>query len=77
MQIGLVGQLQVRGAAVGLAEDGDRLDAQLAAGADDPQGNLTAVGNQDAFEHRWSGRVGAWTATIRTATCAVSTLNSG
>jgi hypothetical protein len=31
--------------------DCDRLDAQLAAGALDAQGNLTAVGYEDLFEH--------------------------
>ena len=46
--IGLVGQFQVGGAAVGLAEDGHRLDAQLAAGAEDAQGDLTAIGDQDS-----------------------------
>ena len=43
--IGLVGQFEVGGAAVGLAEDGHGFDAQLAAGANDPQGDLTAIGN--------------------------------
>ena len=62
--IGLVGQVEVGGAAVGLAEDGDRLDAQLAAGADDPQGDLAAIGDQNAFEHACP-------------TACVSTLNSG
>ena len=49
---GLVGQVQIRRIAVGLAEDGHDLDAQVAAGADDPQGDLAAVGDQDALEHR-------------------------
>ena len=48
---GLVGQGQVRRVAVGLAEDGHDLDAQVAAGPDDPQGDLTAVGDQDALKH--------------------------
>ena len=43
----LVGELQVRGVAVGGGVDDDRLDAHLAAGADDAQGDLTAVGDQD------------------------------
>ena len=47
-----VGQLQVGGVAVGLRVDGDRLDAQLLAGPDDPQGDLAAVGDQDSLEHR-------------------------
>src|SRR5262249_10686012 len=51
---GLVGQLEVGGAAVGLAVDGDHFDAEVLAGADDPQGDLTAIGNQDTLEHdRW------------------------
>ena len=49
--IGLVGQRQVVRAAVGLAENGHGLDAQLAAGTKDPQGDLTPVGNEDALEH--------------------------
>jgi hypothetical protein len=49
--IRLVGQFQVGGAAVGLAEDGHRLHAELAAGADHAQGDLTAIGDQDPFEH--------------------------
>ena len=50
--IGLVGHLQVGGAAVGLAEDGHGLHAQLAAGAEDPQGDLAPIGNENAFEHQ-------------------------
>jgi len=34
------------------AEDGHRLDAQLAAGADHAQRNFAAIGNKNAFEHR-------------------------
>ena len=52
--IGFVGQFQVGGAAVGLAEDGHGLDAQLAAGAEDAQGDFAAVGNQDSLEHGYS-----------------------
>ena len=60
--IGLVGQVEVGGAAVGLAEDGHRFDAQLAAGTKDAQGDFTAIGNQNSLEHGYS---------------RVSTLNSG
>jgi hypothetical protein len=49
---GLVGQLQVGSIAVGLAEDGDHLDSQVSASADHAQGNFTAVGNQNALEHK-------------------------
>src|SRR5439155_10165884 len=48
---GVVGEVEVGGVAVGLAVDGDDLDAQLLAGPDDPQGDLAAVGDQDALEH--------------------------
>jgi hypothetical protein len=37
---------------VGLAVDGDGLDAELLAGAQDAQRDLAAVGDQDALEHR-------------------------
>ena len=49
--IRLIRQFQVGCAAIGLAEDGDRLDTHLAAGAKYPQGDLTSVGNQNSFEH--------------------------
>ena len=55
--IGFVGQLQIVRAAVGLAEDGDRLDAQLAARADDPQRDFTAVGYQNSLVHGQVSRV--------------------
>jgi hypothetical protein len=47
----LVGQLDVLGVAVGLGIDHHRLDAHLAAGALDAQGDLAAVGDQDFLEH--------------------------
>ena len=52
--IRLVGQLQIGGAAVGLAENGHGFDAQLAAGAKDAQGDFTAIGNQNSLEHGYS-----------------------
>src|SRR5262249_60425426 len=45
------GQAEVGGDAVGLGEDGDGLDAEVLAGADDPQGDLAPVGDKDALEH--------------------------
>ena len=48
----LVGQFKVRGPAVGLAENGDRLHAQLTAGADHTQGDFAPIGYQNPFEHR-------------------------
>lgn len=50
--VGLVGHLQIGGAAVGLAEDGHRLDAHFPAGAKYPQGNLASIGNEYAIEHQ-------------------------
>ena len=54
--IGLGGQIEIGRAAIGLAEDGHRLDAHLAASAKDPQGDFTAIGNQDSLEHQKRGQ---------------------
>ncbi len=48
----LVGLAHVRSARVGVAVHGDRRDAHLAAGADDAQRDLAAVGDQDLLEHQ-------------------------
>ena len=47
----LVGEADVQRVLVGLGVDGDGLDAELAAGADDAQGDLAAVGDEDFLEH--------------------------
>ena len=47
-----VGLAHVRRARVGVAVDGDRRDAELAAGADDAQRDLAAVGDENLGEHR-------------------------
>ncbi len=47
----LVGLLHVQGVAVGVGVDGDRLDAQLGAGADDAHGDFATVGDQDLSNH--------------------------
>ena len=47
----LVGQSQIEGIPVGFAVDGDRFDAEFAAGADDSQSYLASVGNQNPFVH--------------------------
>ena len=49
--IGEVRGLRVGGLGVGIGVDGDGLDAQIAAGADDAQGDLAAVGDEDPGEH--------------------------
>ena len=49
--VGLVGHAHVQGVAVEVGVDGDGADAQLAAGPDDPDGDLAAVGNEDLLEH--------------------------
>ena len=46
----VVGEADVERFAVGLAVDGHRLDPQLPARADDPQGDLPAVGDQDLLK---------------------------
>ena len=48
----VVGEADVQRLAVGLAVDRDGLDAELAARADHPQGDLPAVGDQDLLEHQ-------------------------
>jgi hypothetical protein len=42
----------VEALAIGGAVDRDGLDAQLAAGLDDAEGDLAPVGDQDLLEHR-------------------------
>ncbi|MCY1297429.1 hypothetical protein D9M70_468680 [compost metagenome] len=49
---GLVGQGQVHQLTVGRGVHRHRLDAQLLAGAQDAQGDLATVGDQDFFQHR-------------------------
>ena len=46
-----VGQLHVKGLDVGFRVDGDGLDVEFPAGADDAEGNLPAVGYEDFLEH--------------------------
>ena len=53
----VVGEAHVQRLAVGLGVHGDRLDAELAAGADDAQRDLAAIGDQDLLEHARSGPV--------------------
>ncbi len=48
---GLVGVPDVQALGVGLAVHGHRPDAQLAAGADDADGDLATVGDEDLAEH--------------------------
>ena len=48
-----VGLLEPGPAPVGGGVDAHRLGAELAAGSDDSQGDLAAVGDQDALEHGW------------------------
>ena len=48
---GLVGEAHVQAVAVGLRVDGDGPDAQVLAGADDAEGDLAAVGDQNLLEH--------------------------
>ena len=46
-----VGEADVQRILVGLRIDGDGLDAELAAGADDAQGDFAAISDEDFLEH--------------------------
>ena len=48
----VVGEAHVQRLAVGLGIDGDRLNAELAAGADDAQRDLAAIGDQNFLKHQ-------------------------
>ena len=48
----VVGEADVQRLAVGLAVDRHRLNPELPAGPDDPQGDLPAVGDEDFLEHQ-------------------------
>ncbi|MCC2690978.1 MAG: choline dehydrogenase [Rhizobiaceae bacterium] len=47
----LVGHLHMHGAPIGVGVDGDGRDAEAPGRADDPAGNLAAIGDQDLVEH--------------------------
>ena len=47
----LVGEADVQRVFVRLGIDGDRLDAEFLAGIDHPQGDFSAIGDQNFFEH--------------------------
>ena len=49
----LVGEADVERVLVGLGVYRDGLDAELAAGADDPQGDLAAIRDQNFLEHHY------------------------
>ncbi len=71
----LVGQRKVVCAAVGFAEDGNGFDPELAASADNAEGDFTSVGDQDALEHRQRSEAGG--RNCDTAHWRTFTLNSG
>ncbi len=50
--VGFVGQPDVQRFAVGLAKNGNGLNAKFAARANDTHGDLAAISNQDFLEHR-------------------------
>src|SRR5262249_36611259 len=52
----LVGELDRQGLAIGLAVGDDRLDAEGPAGAEDAEGDLATVGDEDLSEHQASLR---------------------
>ena len=48
---GFIGKTHMQRISVGIAVDRHRADAELLAGANDPQSDFTTIGNQDLFEH--------------------------
>ena len=48
---GFVGELHMEAVEIGFRIDGDRLDAEFLAGADDAKSDFAAIGDQDFFEH--------------------------
>ncbi len=46
-----VGHLDMKRVAVGIGINCDRRDAHASRRLDNPTGDLTAIGNQDSFEH--------------------------
>src|SRR3989304_1226529 len=49
--VGFVGETNVERSAVGVAVNGNRGDAQLAAGAQEADGDFPAIGDEDFAEH--------------------------
>ena len=47
----LVGHLRVHGVSIGVGVDGNRRQAFIATGANDPHGDFASIGDQD-FAHR-------------------------
>ena len=56
---GAIGRDHVRRARVGVGVHRDALDAELAAGADDPERDLAAVGDEEPADHRDPARASA------------------
>jgi len=48
---GLVGELHMKAVDVGLRVNGNRLDSQFPAGADNTKGDFATIGDQDFFKH--------------------------
>ena len=51
-RIRFIGESHMQGISVDVGIDRDRFYAQLATGADDPYGDLSAIGNQNLLEHQ-------------------------
>jgi hypothetical protein len=52
----LVGQLHMKRLHIGFRINGERLDAEFATGANNAQGNFTAIGDEDLLNHRWRNK---------------------
>ena len=55
---GFVGGLDVKGVVIGFGVDGESTDAEVFAGADDAEGDLAAVGDEDFVEHEGKWEAG-------------------
>ncbi|OIQ86114.1 hypothetical protein GALL_320540 [mine drainage metagenome] len=50
--VGFIGLFDVQRVAIGIRVDGDRLDAHFGAGADNADGDFTAIGNENFLDHK-------------------------
>ena len=74
---GFVGQLHVHGIGIRLRINGHGADVQFLAGADDPNGDFAAIGDQNFFKHGLSVKANRINECFRRRSQAGRTLNNG
>ena len=74
---GLIGQLHVHGIGIRFRINGHRADVQFFASADDPNGYLAAIGDQNFFKHGLSVKANRINECFRRRSQAGRTLNNG